>query len=168
MRMHVAGLLMAGLLGLAMPVAAEFARFELAGPPQPAFAGQAFGDTGRYERLTARATISLDPADGRNAIIADLSAAPRNAQGRVEAVAEVVILRPAEPVRGNGTLLVEAPNRGRELAGQLYNDGPARPPHDQQPRLPGHHGIMRAERPRAAPTGGGACRPGRLDERRLR
>ena len=38
MRMHVAGLLMAGLLGLAMPVAAEFARFELAGPPQPAFA----------------------------------------------------------------------------------------------------------------------------------
>jgi hypothetical protein len=125
MRIHAAGLAMAGLLGLAAPVAAEVARFELTGPPQPAFAGQGFGDSGRYERLTARATVSLDPADGRNAIIADLSMAPRNAQGRVEAVAEVVILRPAEPFRGNGTLLVEAPNRGRELAGQLYNDGPA-------------------------------------------
>jgi hypothetical protein len=115
----------AGLLGLAAPAAAEVARFELVEPPRPAFAGQTFGDAGRYERLTARATIALDPADGRNAIIADLAMAPRNAQGRVEAVAEVVVLRPAEPFRGNGTLLVEAPNRGRELAGQLYNDGPA-------------------------------------------
>ncbi|MBD0276108.1 MAG: hypothetical protein ICV73_29805 [Acetobacteraceae bacterium] len=121
-----AGAAMAALLGLAAaPAAAEVTRFELTGPPRPAFAGQGFGDAGRYELLTARATIALDPADGRNAIIADLAMAPRNAQGRVEAVAEVVVLRPAEPFRGNGTLLVEAPNRGRELAGQLYNDGPA-------------------------------------------
>src|SRR3712207_9596185 len=35
------------------------------------------------------------------------------------------MLRPAEPVLGNGALLVEVPNRGRELAGQLYNDGEA-------------------------------------------
>jgi hypothetical protein len=124
-RIHAAGLAMAGLLGLATPAAAEVTRFELAGPPQPAFNGQSFGGAGRYERLAARATVALDPADGRNAVIADLGLAPRNAQGRVEAVAEVVILRPAEPFRGNGTLLAEAPNRGRELAGQLYNDGPA-------------------------------------------
>src|SRR5205823_6769445 len=76
----------------------------------------------RYERLVARATIALDPADPRNSIIADLALAPRNAAGRVEAVAEIVILRPAEPGRGNGTLLLEAPNRGREIIGQLMND----------------------------------------------
>lgn len=125
MRPHAAGLVLAGLFSLGVPAAAEVTRFELNGPPQPAFAGQEFGGSGRYERLTARATIALDPANGRNAIIADLALAPRNGQGRVEAVAEVVILRPADPSRGNGTLLVEAPNRGRELAGQLYNDGPA-------------------------------------------
>lgn len=125
MRIQAAGLTLAGLLGLGASANAEVTRFELAGPPQPAFAGQDYGGSGRYERLVARATIALDPADGRNAIIADLTLAPRNAQGQVEAVAEVVILRPADPLRGNGTLLVEAPNRGRELAGQLYNDGPA-------------------------------------------
>ncbi len=126
MRIHATGAAMAALLGLATtPAAAEVTRFELTGPPRPAFAGQAFGDAGRYELLSARATVALDPADGRNAVIADLGVAPRNAQGRVEAVAEVVVLRPTEPFRGNGTLLVEAPNRGRELAGQLYNEGPA-------------------------------------------
>lgn len=125
MRARSLPLVLAGLLGAAAPAAAEVIRFDLAGPPQPAFEGRAFGSTGRYERLAARATIALDPADPRNAIIADLALAPRNAAGRVEAVAEVVVLRPAEPLRGNGTLLVEAPNRGRELAGQLYNDGPA-------------------------------------------
>ena len=125
MHIRAAGAALVALLGLAAPSAAEVTRFELPGPPRPAFAGQAFGDAGRYELLSARATIALDPADGRNAVIADLAMAPRSAQGRVEAVAEVVILRPAEPFRGNGTLLVEAPNRGRELAGQLYNGGPA-------------------------------------------
>jgi hypothetical protein len=119
-------LLMAGLLcGAALPAAAEVARFEITTPPTPAFNGQAFGHAGRYERLTARATLALDPADPRNGVIVDLAMAPRNAQGRVEAVAEVVILRPAEPFRGNGTMLVEAPNRGRELMGQLFNDGEA-------------------------------------------
>lgn len=117
-------LLLAWLLA-ALPAAAQVTRFDLTGPPRTAFAGQSFGAVGRYETLTARATIALDPADPRNAVIADLALAPRNAAGRVEAVAEVVILRPAEPSRGNGTLLVEAPNRGRELVGQLYNEGPA-------------------------------------------
>jgi hypothetical protein len=79
MRYRTAGLLAAGLLAAA-----------------PAFGGQEFGPAGRYERIVAKATIALDPADARNAIIADLALAPRNAAGKVEAVADVVILRPAE------------------------------------------------------------------------
>src|SRR5664279_1401115 len=90
----------------------------------PAFAGRSFGDVGTYERITARATIALDPADDRNAIITDLNVAPRNADGRVEAVADVVILRPADPTHGNGTLLLDVPNRGRKLAPQLFDDSP--------------------------------------------
>ena len=108
MRLHAAGLAVAGLLGLGLPAAAEVTRFELAGPPQPVFDGRAFGGAGPYERLTARATLALDPADPRNAVIADLALAPRNAQGRVEAVAEVVILRPADPLRGEGLTQLRA------------------------------------------------------------
>ena len=88
----------------------------------PAFAGRSFGNVGPYERITARATIALDPADDRNAVITDLALAPRNPDGRVEAVADVVILRPADPTRGNGTLLLDVPNRGRKLAPQLFDD----------------------------------------------
>ena len=81
MRINAAALATAGLLGLATQATAEVAQFEWTAPPQPAFAGQDFGDAGRYERLAARATIALDPADPRNAVIADLALAPRNAQG---------------------------------------------------------------------------------------
>src|SRR5215831_862446 len=100
---------------------AEVLRFDIL-ERAPAFAGRSFGDVGSYERITARATIALDPADDRNAVITDLAQAPRTADGRVEAVADVVILRPADPTRGNGTLLVEVPNRGRKLAPQLFDD----------------------------------------------
>ena len=123
--MRMKALALAGLVGWAAPSAAEVSRFEMTGAAEPAFGGQSFGDVGRYERIAARATLSLDPADPRNGVIVDLDRAPRNAQGRVEAVTEVVILRPAEPMRGNGTMILEVPNRGRELIGQLYNDGAA-------------------------------------------
>lgn len=55
-------------------------------------------------------------------MIADIDKAPRNAQGRVEATADVVLLRPADPLRGNGTLLVDVPNRGTKLAPQGFDD----------------------------------------------
>lgn len=88
----------------------------------PAFMGRDFGAVGSYERITARATIALDPQDDRNAVITDLAQAPRDANGRVEATADVVILRPADPTHANGTLFVEVPNRGRKLAPQLFDD----------------------------------------------
>src|SRR5215510_6153826 len=100
---------------------AQVAHFDIL-ERSPAFAGRSFGDVGPYERITARATIALDPADDRNAVITDLALAPRTADGRVEAVADVVILRPADPARGNGTLLLDVPNRGRKLAPQLFDD----------------------------------------------
>ncbi|WP_426956018.1 alpha/beta hydrolase domain-containing protein [Muricoccus radiodurans] len=106
---------------LAAPALAEVTRFEVT-ESVPAFEGRSFEGTGPYVRITGRATVAVDPADPRNAIIADLDRAPRNPQGRVEAVADVVILRPADPARGNGTLLVDVPNRGRKLAPQLFDD----------------------------------------------
>ena len=116
-------LVTAGIAACLVPTAlwAEVVRFDIV-ERVPAFAGRSFGDVGSYERITARATIALDPADDRNAIITDLALAPRTAEGKVEATADVVILRPADPAYGNGTLLLDVPNRGRKLAPQLFDD----------------------------------------------
>jgi hypothetical protein len=100
---------------------AEVIRFDIV-ERVTAFGGRSFGDVGPYERITARATIALDPADDRNAVITDLAQAPRNPDGKVEATTDVVVLRPADPARGNGTLLLDVPNRGRKLAPQLFDD----------------------------------------------
>jgi len=106
---------------LPIAAAAEVVRFEVL-RSESAFEGRSFGASGAYVRIIGRATIAVDPADRRNAVIADIEQAPRNAAGRVEAVADVVLLRPADPARGNGTLLVDVPNRGRKLAPQLFDD----------------------------------------------
>lgn len=96
----------------ASPAQSEVTRFEILHRENAALGGRSFGARGQAEKITARATIALDPANPRNAVIADLDRAPRNADGRVEATTEVVILRPAHP---NGTLLFEVLNRGRKL-----------------------------------------------------
>lgn len=124
---------------LALPATAEVIRFDVL-ESVPAFEGRSFGTVGPYLRITARATIAVDPADPRNAVIADLDRAPRNAAGQVEAVADVVLLRPADPARGDGTLLIDVPNRGRKLAPQLFDDA-------AQP------GANRAEQPADAGIG---------------
>ncbi len=123
MRLATAAALLAAATLHAAPARPEVTAFEPQGPAASAFGGREFA-AGRYERFAARATIALVPSDPRNAGIADIALAPRDAAGRVEASADVVILRPADPARGNRTLLLEAPNRGRELVGQLLHDSP--------------------------------------------
>ena len=107
----------------ASPALAQVSHFEVT-EDVPAFAGRHFGDVGAYRRITARATIALDPADPHNAVITDLAAAPRNAEGKVEATADVVILAPANPAAASGTMLLDVPNRGRKLAPELFDDSP--------------------------------------------
>ena len=96
---------------LATTAHAEVTNFEIQSRDQPALGGRTF-QSGTAEKITARATLSLDPTDPHDAIIKDLDRAPQNASHRVEATTDVVILRPAHP---NGTLLFEVVNRGRKL-----------------------------------------------------
>jgi SnoaL-like domain len=105
----------------ALTAHAEVTRFEVL-QNGPAFEGRSFGSVGRYVKIMARATIAVDPSDPRNAVIADIDKAPRNEKGLVEATADVVLLRPADPLRANGTLLVDIPNRGTKLAPHLFDD----------------------------------------------
>jgi hypothetical protein len=53
--------------------------------------------------------------------ILDLDKAKRNERGRVEYASDVMLLMPADPSKGNGTLLIDVPNRGRVYGVALYN-----------------------------------------------
>jgi hypothetical protein len=108
------------LCSLAQPTRAEVSRFEITARQEAALEGRSFGARGTAEKITARATIALDPADPANAVIVDLDRAPRNAQGKVEATTDVVILRPQHP---NGTMIFEVVNRGRKLLNSWAQDG---------------------------------------------
>jgi hypothetical protein len=89
--------LTSGLINTLVPVRAEVSSFDVLAREQPALQGRVFGDSGTAEKITARATITLDPADPHNAVIVDLDRVPRSPNGKVEAVADVIILRPAHP-----------------------------------------------------------------------
>jgi Alpha/beta hydrolase domain len=72
----------------------------------------AFGATGPYERILARAHFAVDPKLAPNRIIADIDLAPRNESGEVEFSADLYILKPRDSAKGNGTAIVEISNRG--------------------------------------------------------
>lgn len=78
--------------------------------------GRAFGAAGSYELIEGRITFAFDPADPRNQVVVNLDRAPAGADGLVEATADLRILAPADPRRGNGVALVDIANRGRMTA----------------------------------------------------
>lgn len=90
---------------------------------------QAFGNTGPYEKLTGTIDFTLDPADKHNARIVDLAKAPRGADGRVHFSADLYVLQPADPSKGNGVLFFEIANRGRKgLLGRFNRAGASQDP----------------------------------------
>jgi hypothetical protein len=117
-------ILTAGILALASPSAAKVIKFEITRVESPAFEGRSFGAVGTYDRIVARATIAVAADDPHNTIIADIDRAPRDAQGLVEAVTDVEILRPTVAANGNRRLFYEALNRGGKLGLALFNDNP--------------------------------------------
>lgn len=123
MSSKLSGLAAWALAAAVMPglAQAQVSRFEVLATEAPALQARSFGERGTATKTLARATLALDPADPRNAVIADLALAPRDAAGRITAVADVVILQPQRP---NGTLLVEVPNRGRKLIGPGFDNAP--------------------------------------------
>jgi hypothetical protein len=86
--------------------------------------GAPFGDAGAYERVIGRAKGEVDPRDPANKNIALIDKAPLNADGKVEYAADIFILRPKDPARGNGRILYEVNNRGRKMLFGNIADGP--------------------------------------------
>jgi hypothetical protein len=114
--------LVIGMVGLTQPLAARVVKFEILRIESPAFEGRSFGTVGTYDRIIARATIAVAPADSHNSILVDIDRAPRNAQGLVESASDVEILRPTVAANGNRRLFYEVVNRGSKLEFALFND----------------------------------------------
>ena len=82
----------------------ELINFEITKVESPAFDGKSFDQVGQYEMITARATIAVDLGHRLNKDIVDLHIAKKNTDGRVEAIADVVILKPIDLTKGNGRI----------------------------------------------------------------
>ena len=87
--------------------------------------GHAFDQAGAYERLTGQARFAVDPDAPAQAGIVDLDKAPRNREGLVEFAADLCILQPVDPARGNRRLFFDYGNRGNKRAVQYFCDAPA-------------------------------------------
>jgi hypothetical protein len=74
--------------------------------------GRQFGDAGAYERIQGRVYFSLAVANPHNQPIVDLRNAINLKDGDVEFSSSFVAVRPKDASKGNGSLLLEVPNRG--------------------------------------------------------
>jgi hypothetical protein len=91
---------------------AEVIAFEqLAEEPYGSFAA------GAYVRVSGRVGGALDTSEA----IPGIEQAEVDHDGRVTYRAELTLIVPAAPDGGNGTLIVDVPNRGRAVAHTLYN-----------------------------------------------
>lgn len=104
---------------LALPLAAEVTRVEVTSI-KPWLGGRSLGKAGVYERLQGRIHFAVDPANPANRRVTDIALAPRNAEGRVEFSSDFVIVRPRDPSRARGSVLLEIPNRGVTQANGMF------------------------------------------------
>ena len=89
---------------------------------EPFAGGEAFGDTGPYERIAGTVRFAIDPDTSKNAAIVDLDKTERNADGLVEYATDFYILRPSDMSRGNRRLIYDVNNRGNKRLLQFLND----------------------------------------------
>jgi len=107
---------------LALPASAELTRIDITSRT-PVLGGKPFGLAGPYEKMTGKAYFVLDPTAAPNKKIVDLEKARRDGQNRVLFSADVFIVQPKDPSRGNGVALFDVPNRGLKFLLPMFNHG---------------------------------------------
>ena len=98
--------------------------------PHHVLDGKVFGDAGAYERITGRVYFSLPVANPHNLRIVDLSNAVNLKNGEVEFSSDFVAVRPKDLHKGNGSMLLEVPNRGNARILSLVDGGDQDLAHD--------------------------------------
>jgi hypothetical protein len=107
---------------IVLPLNARVVRVEIASRTD-VLKGKPFGDVGVYERITGRVYFSLPVANPHNQRIVDLSHAVNLKNGEVEFSSDFVAVRPKDAHKGNGSMLLEVPNRGRARILSLVDGG---------------------------------------------
>ncbi len=111
------------LVIFAVPLlSARVVRIEIASR-QDVASGKAFGRVGLYERITGRVFFSVPVANPHNRGIVDLDNAVNLNHGEVGFSADFMALRPKDSSQGNGSMLLEIPNRGRARIVGLIDGG---------------------------------------------
>lgn len=85
--------------------------------------GKQFGDTGAYERMAGTIYFAVAIANPHNRRIVDLGNAVNLKNGEVEFSADFIALRPKDPHKANGSMLLENPNRGHSGIVSLVDGG---------------------------------------------
>ena len=88
----IAFALAAGIVSTGPIAEARIVRIEITSKESPALEGRTFGNVGAYEKLRGKAYGEVDPSDPRNAVMADIQLAPRNANGKVAYSMDIFIL----------------------------------------------------------------------------
>jgi hypothetical protein len=115
LRAAVIAAVAAGSTLVAAPAAdARITRIDITTTESPTFGGYSWPGVGQYEKLAGKAYGELNPTDPKNAVIADIALAPRNADGNVEYAVDFYILKPIDLAKGNHKMMYEPPNRGRK------------------------------------------------------
>jgi hypothetical protein len=99
-------------LAVALPAHADVTRLEITSK-------ESYGAfrPGEYVLWKGRLHGELSPKEA----IPDIDKVKPNARGMVEYSSDIMLLMPATPSKGNGTLIVDVPNRGRVYGIALYN-----------------------------------------------
>ncbi len=110
------------LLFAVSPVNARVIRIEVTSR-QDVLNGKSFGDAGVYERINGRVYFAVAVANLHNKRIVDLANAVNLKNGEVEFSADFIAVRPKDPHKGNGSMILENPNRGHSRIISLVDGG---------------------------------------------
>ena len=104
--------LLAHLLAVVPAVHAAVVRVETSSRTE-VLDGKTFGERGAYERIVGRVYFSVAAANPHNSAIVDLGNAANLKNGEVEFSSDFIAIRPKDASKGNGSMILENPNRGR-------------------------------------------------------
>jgi hypothetical protein len=105
-----------------LPLHARVSRVEVTSRAD-VLGGRAFGDAGAYERLVGRVYFSLAVGNKHNQRIVDLGNAVNLKDGAVEISSDFIAIRPKDVHKGNGSMILEIPNRGHGRITGLVDGG---------------------------------------------
>lgn len=111
-----------GFLFTILPLHARVVRVEITSRSD-VMSGKSFGDAGAYERITGRVHYAVAVDNLHNQRVVDLRNAVNLKDGEVEFAADFIAVRPKDPHKGNGSMLLESPNRGHSRILSLVDGG---------------------------------------------